>query len=252
MIGPISLGEATWSTTFPHRVMPLPDEWLPGLLLRCDEANHWESRATLTHVLAPGPEKFHRCWRTETPNLIAIQPSALNIDYLAQFLALPTNMLIATTYHMELARLYSTLKPHPRFLSESFAFHLCPQCIAEARLLQRTLILPHITICPQHHIRLVQRCPCGSPLHLFHRLDSPFTCSSCKRDWAELPRIEVTPTDLAREQKFLRWYAFFFSKDAPPLTRETLQLLTGSILKRSLGSLTALLVKEGHSPDMLS
>jgi hypothetical protein len=31
-----------------------------------------------------------------------------------------------------------------------------------------------------------------------------------------------------------------------------LQLLTGSILKRSLGSLTALLVKEGRSPDMLS
>jgi hypothetical protein len=39
-------------------------EWLAGLLLRCDEVNHWESRTTLTHLLAPGPEKFHRCWRT--------------------------------------------------------------------------------------------------------------------------------------------------------------------------------------------
>ncbi len=214
--------------------------------------NHWGSRTTLTHLLAPGPEKFHRSWRTETPNLIVIQSSALKLDSLAQLLALPTNMLIATTYHMELARLYSTQQPRPWFLSETFVFHLCPACIAETRLLRRSLILPHITICLQHHVRLVEQCPCGMPLHLFHRQDSPFTCSGCKRDWAEFPRIEATPTDLAREQKFLRWYAFFFSQEAPPLTRETLQLLTGSILKRSLGSLIALLVEQGSSPqDML-
>jgi TniQ len=248
----VSISDACWQTTFPHLVTPFDDEWLPGLLLRCDEANHWESRTTLTYLLAPGPEKFHRCWRTETPNLIVIQSSALKLNALAQCLALPTNMLFATTYHMELARLYSTLRPHPRFLSESFTFHLCPACIAEARLLRRSSILPHITICQQHHIRLVQRCLCGAPLRLFHQQTLPFICSDCRRDWAEFPRIEATPTDLEREQRFLNWYAFFFSKDAPPLTREVLQLLAGSILKRSLGSLTALLVKEGRSPDMLS
>ena len=59
-----------WQNTFPHRVMPLPDERIPGLLLRCDKVNHWGSRTTLTHLLSPGPEKFHRCWRTEMPNLI--------------------------------------------------------------------------------------------------------------------------------------------------------------------------------------
>lgn len=245
----IFLNEASWQNTFPHRVMPMPDEWLPGLLLRCDEVNHWRSRTTLSHLLSPGPEKFHRCWRTETPNLIVVQSSALNLGYLAQRLALPTNVLITTTYHMELARLYSTLKPHPWFLSESFAFHFCPLCIAEAQLLRRCLILPHITICPQHHVRLVEQCPCGMSPHLFHRQNSPFTCPGCGRDWAEFPRIEVTSADLAREQKFLRWYAFFFSKDAPPLTREMLQLLTGSILKRSLGSLIALLVEQGRSPQ---
>ncbi len=249
MMQSISLADPAWQMTFPHRVTPRPDEWLLGLLLRCDETNHWESRTTLSHLLSPGPEKFHRCWRTETPNLIVIQSSALNLDYLAQRLSLPTNVLIATTYHMELARLYSTIQPHPRFLSETFLFHLCPQCIAEARLLRRILILPHITICPQHHVRLVEQCRCGRSLHLFHRQDSPFTCSGCRRDWAELPRIEVASVDLAREQKFLRWYAFFFSQGAPPLTRETLQLLTGSILKRSLGSLIALLVERGRSPQ---
>jgi hypothetical protein len=120
----IPISDPAWLTTFPHRVAPLPDEWLAGLLLRSDEVNHWESRTTLTHLLAPGPEKFHRCWRTETPNLIVIQSSALHLDSLAQLLALPTNMLIATTYHMELARLYSTLQPHPRFLSGNLTLWL--------------------------------------------------------------------------------------------------------------------------------
>ncbi len=65
----------------------------------------------------------------------------------------------------------------------------------------------------------------------------------------ELPRIEATPADLVKEQRFLRLYAFFFSKEAPPLTREMLQLLTGSILKRSLGSLVASLVEQRYSPQ---
>ena len=127
---PISLGEATWNATFPHRVMPLQDEWLPGLLLRCDEVNHWGSRTTLTHLLAAGPEKFHRCWRTANPLLAVIQPSSLNLDSLAQCLALPTSLLLATTYHVELAHLYGPKRLHPRLLSETFTFHLCPACLA--------------------------------------------------------------------------------------------------------------------------
>jgi TniQ len=156
---PISLEEATWYVTFPHRVLPLQDEWLLGLLLRCDEINHWGSRTTLTHLLDPGPEKFHRCWRTENPYLVLIQPSSLNLEYLAQRLSLPTSMLLATTYHTELLRLYDEVKPHPRLLSASFTFHLCPACLLEARLLRRNLTLPHITHCPHHQMTLALAVP---------------------------------------------------------------------------------------------
>jgi hypothetical protein len=181
--------------------------------------------------------------------LIVIQPYSLNLDYLAQRLFLPTNALLATTYHLELTRLYDQARPRPELLHTSFAFQLCPQCITEARLLRRTLTLPHIITCPQHHLRLTEQCQCGTLLHLFHRQALPFTCHMCGQDWAKLPRVEATAADLAREQKFLRWYAFFFSREAPSMTKEMLRLLTGSILKRSLGSLIALLVERGQSPQ---
>ncbi|MEO8954776.1 MAG: hypothetical protein ACR2H5_17525 [Ktedonobacteraceae bacterium] len=102
----------------------------------------------------------------------------------------------------------------------------------------------------QHHLYLVEQCACGRSLHLFHRQAAPFLCSGCGRDWAELPQRAANTPDLAREQSFLQWYAFFFSTSTPPLTRETLLFLTNSILKRSLGSLIALLVERGRSPKM--
>lgn len=199
LIQPVLRGEPAWPATFPHRVVPLPDEWLPGLLLRSDEANHWECRTILTHVLSPGPEKFHRCWRTETPHLVVIQPSALKLDYLAQLLELPQKMLLATTYHRELAHLYNTTQPYPQLLSETFTFHLCPECLTEARILRRSLALPHITICPRHQTLLVRRCSCGTSLHLFHRQALPFTCHMCGQDWARLPVLKAVSSDVEKE-----------------------------------------------------
>jgi len=158
---------------------------------------------------------------------------------------------MATRYHTELTRLYEQTRPRPDLLSPSFTFHLCPYCIAEARMLRRTLALPYISTCPSHHIVLVERCPCGTSLQLFHRQAPPFTCRGCGRDWAELPRIKIDPASQMREQAFLRWYEFFFSTEAPPMTRNVLQFLTGSILKRSLGSLIALLVERKRSPQEL-
>lgn len=243
--------DAAWLSTFQHLVAPLDDEWFPGLLLRCDEVNHWESRTALACMLHPGPEKYHRCWRTEDPYLTMIPPYSLNLKYVAQLLALPPSALLATTYHVELSHLYGRTKPRPSLLSPTFTFHLCPQCIAKARLLRRTLALPHITACPSHRIALVERCPCGASLHMFHRQSLPFTCYSCGRDWAELPQIEVDPLSLAREQQFLRWYEFFLSTEAPPLTRGVLLFLTGPFPNRSLGSLIALLVERKRLPQDL-
>ncbi len=229
--------------------MPLTDEWLPGLLLRCDEVNHWESRTTLTILLAPGPEKFHRCWRTENPYLVLIQPFSLNLAYLAQRLSVPTTTLLATTYQRELLRLYSSEKPHPRLLGASFTFHLCPVCLSEARLLRRLLALPSITHCPVHQVKLLSQCPCGTSLLLFRASTRPFTC---ERDWANLPQIKVDRSPMIREQKMLTWYEFFFSRETPSILRSALQLMTGSTRKRMpLSELVTLLVERDRSPQSI-
>lgn len=239
-----------WHQTFPHLLTPLPDEWLPGLLLRCDEVNHWRSRTTLAYVLSTGTEKFHRCWRTPTPNLVVIQPFSLPLDSLAEYLALPTNVLLATTYHLELMRLYGPTQLYPKLLNASFAFHLCPACLAEARLLQRTLTLPHLTLCHKHRIMLLAQCQCGTVFHLFHRQTQPFTCHICGGDWAKLPQIKATPSHLAAEQQFLAWYAFFFSQGTPLFMQAAQQLMTGSMHSRlPLGTLVTLLVQRGRSPQ---
>jgi len=246
----ISLDDPAWLTTFPHPVTPLLDEWLPGLLLRCDEVNHWGSRTTLAHLLAPGPEKFHRCWRTETPNLIVIQPSSLNLNSLAQFLALPVSTLLATTYHTELARLYGESKLHPKLLNSSYSLRLCPQCLAEERILRRTLTLPHITHCPVHLLTLRTQCQCGAPFCLFHRQAHPFTCYACGLDWAALPRIEAVPEVLVWEQNWLVWYEFFFLQGTFPIIREARRLIKLSWYEQfPLGALVTLLVEHGHSPQ---
>ncbi len=246
------LDNPAWLTTFPHRVTPLPDEWLAGLLLRCDEVNHWESRTTLTHLLASGPEKFHRCWRTENPYLVLIQPCSLNLEYLAKRLSVPTTTLLATTYHKELLSLYDQEKPHPRLLGASFLFHLCPVCLSEARLLRRLLTLPSITHCPQHQVTLLSQCRCGTPLRLFRASARPFTCHICGLDWTALPRIEADRSHMALEQKMLTWYEFFFSRGTPVIIRSALQLMTGSTRRRMpLSELVTLLVQRGRSPQSI-
>jgi hypothetical protein len=242
--------EPAWSCTLPHLLTPHPDEWLAGLLLRCDEINHWACRTTLTLLLSPGPEKFHRCWRTATPNLVVIQPSSLNLDSLAQFLALPTSALLATTYHTELTRLYRGSRLHPKLLNGAYSLRLCPQCLAETRILRRTLTLPSITHCPQHLVTLQVRCQCGAPLHLFHRQARPFTCSTCGLDWAELPRIEAVPLQVEQERKYLVWYAFFFSRGTSPIIQAAQHMVIGFSRERlPLGRLLTLLVQREQSPQ---
>ncbi|GHO90781.1 hypothetical protein KSF_008290 [Reticulibacter mediterranei] len=246
------LNEAAWQNMFPHRVIPMPDEWLPGLLLRCDEVNHWGNRTTLTHLLAASPEKFHRCWRTANPYLVLIQPSSLNLDYLAQRLSIPTTTLLTTTYHSELLRLYDKERPHPRLLRSSFTFHLCPICLSEARILRRTLALPHITHCPQHQVTLLSQCRCGASLQLFQPQTRPFTCHICGLDWAELAWIGADLSRVELERSMLTWYEFFFSRGSVEILRSALQLMTGSTRKRiPLSELVTLLAQRGRSPQSI-
>jgi hypothetical protein len=224
----IHINTPVWQNTLPCRVTPFPDEWLAGLLLRCDEINHWACRTTLAHLLSLGPEKFHRCWRTENPNLIVIQSNSLNLNYLAQVLHVSVSDLFATTYHRELARLYEETRPHPKLLRASFSFHLCPQCIAENRLLLRLLTLPQIAVCPRHRVFLQNVCQCGATLQLFSmRSLPPFTCHQCGGDWATLPVIEATSECFTREQEYLSWYEFFFSNGTPLIFQQAMLLANG-------------------------
>ena len=259
----IYVHDPAWGTTFPHRVTPYQDEWLPGLLLRCDEINHWDCRTTLAHLLRPGPEKFHRCWRTETPQMVVIVPNALNLDYLAQLLAVPIKALLATTYQAELSRVYGTERPQPRYLNSSFSLRICPACLVEARLLRRTVTLRYIDFCPLHHVALVGMCQCGATLQLFHKQTQPFTCHRCGLNWTCLPQIKAFHERISSEQKFLLWYQLFFSKGTPLMIRHALQLIDKSSLvssfgtthpvwkQLSLGDLVASLVNCGRSPQDL-
>jgi TniQ len=253
---PVYITDPAWWTTFPHLVAPLPDEWLLGLLLRCDEENHWPSKTTLLEILRPGPERFRRFWYMNPPNLTVIQPSLLKINYIVQFLDIPPDAILATTYHTELARYYGKDSPHPKNLNSSLSFHLCPECVAKERMLRRSLTLPHITVCPLHQVALLEQCQCGASLRLFHRLASPFTCHACGMDWADLPRIKASSERVMLEQKFLSWYEFLFYCGESPTILYPLRLIHSLPLSQqsrsddsTLGSVVAFLIRNNFSPD---
>jgi hypothetical protein len=163
------------------------------------------------------------------PNWVIVPTVALEL--LAHLLDLPVSGLLATTYQLELANLYNTPYPHATFLNRSFPFRLCPDCIAERRLIRRALILPHITSCPYHHVVLVGVCRCGSPLQLFQRQSLPFTCLKCHLDWGELPRLTSKPERIALEQKLMSYYTFFFENARQIVIAKAQQLVRDGMKK---------------------
>ena len=154
------------------------------------------------------------------------------LELLAQVLAVPVNILVSTTYLLELASLYDTSSPHATYLRRSFPFHLCPACISEGRLLKRTLILPHITCCPSHQVALVDRCQCGTPLHLFPRQSLPFTCQKCYLAWAKLPRLAINPKRIALEKNIMSFYEFFFANGTSMILAKAQQLVRERVKRK--------------------
>lgn len=213
----IDIWHPGWSTTFAHRVAPLPDESLPGLLLRCDEANHWTSGTTIAHLLRamyqhPATNQFN-----------SIAPSALHLRYLSEVLAVPPHAIVATTYQSEMERLSDIIYHYPqvhRLLLQahrSFRLSLCPECVADSRTLPRSLMLPHLMICQKHFLALQIVCRCGTKLQLFPRTVPPFTCSECNLDWGELPRIKASSENIDLERQILSYYTLFFSQGTSEL-----------------------------------
>lgn len=207
----VAFGKVEWSLAFPHRLAPHHDESLLGLLLRCDEANHWASGTTVTYLKRMSsttkPIQF--------PHLVV--PTPHQVELVAQWLALPVQTIRQMTYLTELARCYGLLHPKPADLGPSRTFRICPVCLIEQRLLKRTLVLLHVLYCPWHEITLLTHCQCGEALHPFHQMAPPFTCHVCGRDWADLPQSTPSPERIAVTRQLLSCYEFFLGQDDPTL-----------------------------------
>ncbi len=221
----IHLADPAWKTTFPFLVEPRENEWLTGLLLHCDEVNHWGSGTTLTHIC-------RRNEKTAKSTSTLIVPSGLELSTLADQLSVPLESIIATTYQRELARISGVVDPHALLLSTSFSFRLCPACVAEDRLLTRTLVLPHITICPRHQIWLVNTCLCGATLRPFHWRALPFRCFKCGLGWAELPRNKADIARIEIEEQLLSYYQFFWTYGTPQVLESTQRLVYDSVVEK--------------------
>ncbi len=205
----LSYVDPVWMRTFPHRVTPMKDEWFPGVLLRCDEVNQWSSGTTFRYLR----EQAHQHRFGPRPQLIVVPPSILKS--LAHLLLIAEERLLATTYHCELARLYGSPQPHGRLLSTTFTFHLCPACVAQTRLLTRTLLWPYLQYCPLHHLELQTRCQCGVALRPFSGKGSPFTCFACGMDWGDLPEHQIPPDRMEREEQLGGLYEYFLVEGTP-------------------------------------
>ncbi len=207
----MAFSDPGWRATFPHRVTPLYEEWFAGLLLRCDEVNHWVSGTTWTSLKqATGSMR--------PPMLPSLSvPTHQQVEYIASLLDLPVQEVRNTTYLPELTRYYGLLHPLPGDLRPSLTFRVCPACLAEKHFLKRTLALLYVLYCPWHQVTLLSICQCGTPLRLFDLQALPFTCSACGKAWADLPKVSPTPERIAVTRQILSCYEYFYFCGNPVL-----------------------------------
>lgn len=253
----VHISESVWQGTFPHRVTPYQDEWLASVLLRCDEANHWESGVTFRYLLHS----------TDHPGFgpgssLIVVPSSI-LAYFAQLLMVSQECLLATTYAMELARLYASHDPHPglllgrrrsanlsllRFRSRpdqemtpGLMFRICPVCMKQAHTIRRTVTLLHLSYCPLHQVAFQTHCTCGRPLILFFQGRPPFACFACGLDWAQLPCLQISPDRVTLECELSALYEFFLTKGTYELKADIL-----SFARRSMSRQQPLELKLAH------
>lgn len=206
----LNIGDSKWLRTFPQVVAPIQDEWLPGLLWRCDEKNGWPKNTTASMVYYPhkGGGK---------PRGSYVSGEGFDLGKLAQYLEVAPQLILGTTFRAAQQRLAApSYAKYPNFWN-GFSFRkVCPACIDEARLIRTSTALHNIHYCPVHHLILQEQCSCGAYL-AGHLGISPFTCYKCGLDWKELPRSPVEHQSLVTEEQYLSWFTFF-SQRPPGLT----------------------------------
>jgi hypothetical protein len=144
-----------WGASFPYLIYPLPEEWLPGLLLRCDTINEWPYGTTLRLVYDRAGKKV------VARDINFCAPKQFPFDVLADGLGVPTTVVTATTYLDELTRLFPQSRPHPAQLGPFIrrSYPICPLCIRQG-MLYRSWCLPGLTLCSQDGTVLQYRCSC--------------------------------------------------------------------------------------------
>ena len=238
---PLTPDDPEWFTTFPCRVAPLPDEWLTGLLLRCDEVNCWGSGTTFwcvtTASTAGDKQRWKRnmkdkqLWRRTIPSFFL--PHLVDISTLAHSLSITERLCLSTTYAEELIRCYDLVSPHPRLLYPYFAFRVCPACLAEMRLLRRLFLLPCLRYCPHHQVALLKTCICDMPLFPFNQSTPPFICPSCHLDWARLPLIQTQASHLETELMLLSHFTWLLTQVTPALLKRALECIHEKLVGES-------------------
>ena len=200
-----------WGNMFPHVIAPRPNEWLPGVLLRCDMVNDWPSGATARLIADPTqPAKVGLVTQF-------IVNTVLRLDLLAEGLGVPKETLLGTTFRQEVMQFAATKRPHVAQFGETVLFGVCPRCLAEDHLLLRNLALPFLETCVVHNLLIQRICSCGAALHAFQEA-TPFTCGVCGSPWSQLPQMLATDEMQARDQLLVELYAFIWRVGCPTFT----------------------------------
>jgi TniQ len=216
-----------WQATFPHRVTPLYEESFAGLLLRCDEENHWGNGATWDFLKRESDVKN-----------VALLPY-LSVPYLrtaellSEKVALPMKDILATTYLLELKRCLDIPQPLPGDLRASSKFRICPSCLEESHFLKKTLSLPYIVYCPWHETMLLSTCQCGASLELFYQDAVPFTCFHCGLAWEKLPKLYPSPERIVVTRQILSCWDWVIYNGNPRLLKDVFQSIV-YMMKRQI------------------
>lgn len=225
----IGVDDPRWRSTLPHCVTPLEDEWLVGLVLRCDLANGWSAGTTgrgLRRFPAPLklPEKTVAAFATAR---------TLDLTQLADLLALPLASLQQTTFEAGLVRLRAPGQTTSRRIAIGRPFRVCPSCIAARRLIARSHVLPLVDTCLEHGTLLQHVCSCGVRLRPFHRAE-PFTCPECRAAWEDLPRRRVDGETIALNARLLTLFRFFLERGNADSISNALQAASAEMARRGL------------------
>nr|WP_295829966.1 TniQ family protein [uncultured Azospirillum sp.] len=168
----------------PIRVRPERDESLLGLMVRTGAVNGFGSPDPVVHAYV-----------LSNHDLPALATSVSAIPLLSRLLALDESAIAVLSYAGPDGGSRLLGHPvHPHFISARRR-KVCPRCLDESGYHRALWDMALMTICPDHRLRLVERCPaCGS--RLGWRVPSPCACR-CGYDLRREPGVPVPVGELA-------------------------------------------------------